>query len=896
MHDLASSHSVSVAEAIQVLDTDKADGLSGAEASVRLQKFGPNALGRVEPVKVWAVLVRQFRSAVVLLLAVAAGLSAAFGDFIEAVAVVVVIAINALIGFLTELSAVRSMEALHRLGTVSARVRRDGALMEIDAAELVPGDIVELEAGDLVAADLRLVSAHKLACDESALTGESAQVSKHTAALSSETLLADRTNMAYKGTPVTRGSGAGVVVGTGIRTELGAITKLVAEAKDEQTPLEKQLDALGRHLVWVILIIAAGVAVLGIARGKEIVQMVETGIALAVASLPEGLPIVATIALSRGLLRMARRQALVRRLSAVETLGSASVIFSDKTGTLTENRMTVTRFDSDAGGAVRLENGSWRADETARDVLDEALRVAVLCNNASISAEAGERWKTIGDPLEGALLLAAVEHERDPFECRRTFPEVREEPFSSETKLMATFHGIGEDAAGPLYVAVKGAPEAVLPICSQAMGGDGTRPMDESARQRWLARNNEIASDGTRMLALAFKQVADEDARPYGDLTFVCLVGMADPPRADVRASIEACTSAGIRVIMITGDHSETARYVARAVGITSEDNAPVVTGRDLRPLGAMSAKEAKALRGVNIFARVSPQQKLDLIALHQAAGQIVAMTGDGVNDAPALKKADIGVAMGIRGTQVAREVADVVLKDDAFHSIVVAIQEGRIIFGNIRKFVIYLLSCNIAEILVILIASLLNAPLPILPLQILFLNLVTDVFPALALGMGEGDASVMRRRPRPSGEALLPRRYWMAIVVYAGYIGAATLAVSFLAHGPLRASHEASVTMSFMTIAVAQVLHVFNMRDAGAPLLRNAVTRNPYVWGAIALCGAMLAAAVYAPELQRVLRTAGLSWAQWGVVIGFSAVPVALDTLVRAIRRAARGATAGRK
>jgi len=883
MYMLSSPHAMASGDVIVALATDAEQGLTRGEAATRLAQHGPNALHRAEKVRLWAVFLRQFRSAVVLLLAAAAGLSLAFGDLPEAIAVFAVILINAAIGFTTEVSAVRSMEALHRLSTVGARVRRDGALAEIDATELVPGDIVELEAGDLIAADLRLVSAHKLTCDESALTGESAPAAKHTEVLPDGTTLAERSNMAYKGTAVSRGSGAGVVVGTGMQTELGAITKLVSEAKDEQTPLEKRLDALGRNLVWVILGVAALVAGLGIARGKDMVQMIETGIALAVASIPEGLPIVATIALSRGILRMARRNAVVRRLSSVETLGSADIIFSDKTGTLTENRMTVTRFAFEAGDALRGADGTWRVDTAAQGVLGEALRVGVLCNNASISG-GGLAWKTIGDPLEGALLLVAVENRLDPFEVRRNFPELREEPFSSETKLMATFHGSAKGNGEGLYVAVKGAPEAVLSVCSDALAGGGPRRIEASDRDRWLARNNEIAVDGSRLVALAFKRVDDEDAHPYSELTFIGLVGMVDPPREDVRASIEACTAAGIRVIMITGDQAPTARYVARAVGIVGEEQATVVTGSELRLPAQLSAQEADDVRRVNIFARVSPQQKLDLIALHQAEGHIVAMTGDGINDAPALKKADIGVAMGQRGTQVAREVADVVLKDDAFHTIVVAIQEGRVIFGNIRKFVIYLLSCNIAEILAILLASLLDWPLPILPLQILFLNLVTDVFPALALGMGEGDASAMRRAPRPSGESLLPGRYWWSILAYAACIAGATIGVSALAHGPLGVSHDTSVTMSFMTLAVAQVLHVFNMRDGGAPLWRNAVTRNPYVWGAIALCATMLAAAVYVPALQMVLQTTGLSGMQWMIVLGISATPVFLDIFVRAL------------
>jgi Ca2+-transporting ATPase len=889
MYGVRDPHLQDFAAVLRTLETDARHGLTPSEAARRLAQYGPNALRRPAPTRPLSIFIRQFRGAVVALLAVAAAVALAFGDVPEAIAIFAVIVVNALIGFFTELSAVRSMEALHRLGQVTARVRRAGELVQVDAANLVPGDVVELEGGDIVSADLRLVEASKLSADESALTGESVPVSKHTAALEGERTLAERGNMVYKGTLITRGSGAGVVVGTGLDTELGAITKLVSEATDEQTPLEKRLDALGRNLVWVILVIAGIVSLLGVLRGRDVMQMVQTGIALAVASIPEGLPIVATIALSRGLLRMARRQALVRRLSSVETLGSASVIFSDKTGTLTENRMTVTVLETSAGRAQRNEDGTWTVPDVARGAVDEALRAGVLCNNASVVSHERHAAKFVGDPLEGALLLAAIEHGQDPGECRRACAEVREEPFDSESKRMATFNRLPENGPEVCLVSVKGAPEAVLPLCDTAFGPEGPAPLNDDDRARWLERNAEIAADGMRVIALAAKRVPNHDVKPYEGLTFLALAGMVDPPREDVRASIESCQQAGIRVIMVTGDQAPTARYVARAVGIVSEPGAAVIRGSELRPPDQLSPEQEAAMRAASIFARVSPQQKLDLIALHQKAGEIVAMTGDGVNDAPALKKANIGVAMGQRGTQVAREVADVVLKDDAFHTIVAAIQQGRIIFGNIRKFVIYLLSCNIAEILVIFLATSLNTPLPILPLQILFLNLVTDVFPALALGVGEGDPGVMKRPPRPATEPLLPRRHWYTIVVSGVYISLATLAVVFIAHDVMGAEPAVAVTMSFMTLAGAQLMHVFNMRNWGAGLLDNDVTRNPFVWGAIALCIALLALAVYLPLFQSVLDTRPLSSSQWLVVLGLSLAPIPADYVVRILRKAIR-------
>lgn len=886
MQQAKRAYTLSTDAVLASLDVDPARGLSAQDASARLERVGRNALQRVALASLWALIFRQFRSAVVLLLAVAAGLSLIFGDLPEAVAILAVIVINAAIGFSTELSAVRSMEALYRLGGATTRVRRDGALGEIDAEELVPGDIVEVEGGDVLSADLRLVSADKLACDESALTGESAPVSKQIEPVAEDAPLAERTCMAYKGTSVTRGHGMGVVVGTGMQTELGTVTQLVAEAEDERTPLEKRIDELGKNLVWVILIVVVLIGGLGILRGKDPWAMVQTAIALAVASIPEGLPIVATVALSRGLLRMARRNALVRRLASVETLGSTSVICSDKTGTLTENRMTVTLIEGEAGRAERQEDGDWAVDEAAGEWLQDAMKVAVLCNNASLARDGGGEWKITGDPLEGALLLAAVENGQNPEKLREQWPKLREDPFESEAKMMATFHGGGSAPEGQVYVAVKGAPEAVLQKCSELVVASGAQPISEQGRERWIRRNHEIAQGGLRMLALAMKRAPDQNVDPYEGLRFLCLIGMVDPAREDVRASIDSCRDAGIRVIMVTGDQAPTALHVARAVGIAGADNERVVLGKELRRLEALSAGETESMRSVNVFARVSPQQKLDLIALHQQAGQIVAMTGDGINDAPALKKADIGVAMGQRGTQVAREVADVVLKDDAFGTIVVAIQQGRVIFGNIRRFVVYLLSCNIAEILVILLASLLNTPLPILPLQILFLNLVTDVFPALALGMGEGEPGVMKHRPRPKGDPLLPVRLWWAIGWYGAYIAAATLGAFFVAQEALGLPPVEVVTVSFMTLACAQLLLVFNMRNLNAGFFLNDVTRNRYVWAALALCAGLLAIAVYVPVMQEVLSTGPLRVMDWLVVLAFSAVPVLIDTAVRRVQR----------
>jgi len=859
-------------------------GLSENEATARLRTTGPNQLRQQDTKSAWTILVSQFKSFVVALLVAASVLSFVLGDWTEGFAILAVIAINTAIGFFTEVKATRSMEALYKMGSVRTRVRRDSNVKEISADQLVPGDIVVLEGGDIITADLRIIEASKLECDESALTGESVPVAKHTETLEGDPPLAERTNMLYKGTALTRGSGAAVVIATGMQTELGHISSLVEEAQEETTPLEKNLNALGRNLVWIVIIITVLVAGVGILRGKEVYLMLETAIALAVASIPEGLPIVATIALSRGMLRMAGRQALVRRLASVETLGSTSVICTDKTGTLTENKMTVSRLEF-MGGFIERKDGKWFDGEghavswNEGAPATEAFKVGVLCNNAAIQQDDKAGAESVGDPLEIALLAAGLEAGMPRSELVERLPEVNEDAFDSESKRMATYHK--ED--GTFYVAIKGAPEPVLSACRSVLAPQGEQALTPELEQQLLQRNEQLARDGYRVLALARKRVQSENEDPYEGAVFLGLLGMVDPPRADIPAAIARCRDAGVRVVMVTGDQAPTALNVAKSVGIVESDEAVAIRGRDLKPFAELSAQEKRQYRGTAIFARVSPRQKLDLIALHQEEGAIVAMTGDGVNDAPALKKADIGIAMGKRGTQVARQAAHVVLKDDSFKTIVYAIQEGRIIFGNIRKFVFYLLSCNIAEILVIFLASLINTPLPILPIQILLLNLVTDVFPALALGVGEGNESVMQHPPRPRSEPVLTRRLWEALPVYGALIAACTLGAFALAYFTLDMGTDAAVTIAFLTLAFAQLFHVFNMRERGAGFFNNEITRNAYVWGAFVLCAAILLLVVYVPALANVMRTVPLGILGWSLVLPLSVAPLFIDLVARA-------------
>lgn len=869
---------------VELFETDLQNGLSAGEAETRLRKYGPNTLREVRKKGALEIFFEQFKSLIVLLLAAAALLSFGFEEIVEGIAILAVILINALIGYFIEIRAVRSMEALRQLSSVDAVVRRDGKAELISADRLVPGDVVVLEGGDVVTADMRLCEASRLQVDESALTGESVPVNKITETVSADAPLAERVNMLYKGTAITRGSAVAIVTASGMETELGKISSLVSEAEKGETPLEKRLDDLGKKLVYVTIGLTVIIAILGILRGKEAFLMIKTAVALAVAGIPEGLPIVATIALARGMLRMARRNALINRLASVETLGATNIICTDKTGTLTENRMTVTELWLPEG-EVKLESGRFNLDGSPLDPqkdkqLFEALKISVLCNNAAFDRDAPD--KSVGDPLEVALLAAGAKAGLIRDELRDKFPEKREEAFDSVEKRMATFH---EDGDG-FYVAVKGAPEAILAISDKIIKDGSSVAFDLKEKDRWIKFNNDMARQGLRVLALANKTTADVAEDPYDNLIFTGMIALMDPPREDVRESIELCQEAGIRVIMVTGDQAPTAQTIAYQVGLTDQQDARVMPTRELVSYDTMTAEQKQDVSTVPIFARVSPAQKLDIIALHQEQDQIVAMTGDGVNDAPALKKADIGIAMGQRGTQVAREAADMVLKDDAFATIVTAIEQGRVIFNNIRRFVVYLMSCNVSEILAVAVASLANTPLPLLPLQILFLNLVTDVFPALALGVGEGDPEIMKRPSRKSSEAIVEKAHWAFIGGF-GVLIALTVLVAFgIAMWTLDKEYPQAVTISFLSLAFAQLFHVFNMRDSGTHPFYNSITRNRWVWGALVLCTGLLFMAVYLPGLSSVLKLTDPGMDGWLVVAVASIFPYIAGQVFRSVTK----------
>ncbi|MDU8913379.1 cation-translocating P-type ATPase [Aestuariicoccus sp. MJ-SS9] len=867
------AHCMSVDAVAERLRADPKSGLSTHEADRRLAAHGPNSLRRKKPQGALSILAHQVQSVIVWLLLAAAAMSFVLGDIAEGSAIAFVLALNTAIGFFTELKAARSMEALMRLAEVRTRVRRDGAVRVIDAQGLVPGDVVILEAGDVVTADLRLSAASNLQADESVLTGESAPVTKTADPVARDAALGDRLSMAFKGTAITQGAGEGIVTATGMATELGRISALAQSAESEAAPLERRLDRLGHRLVGLTLALAALTIGAGILRGHDVVIMVQTGVALAVAAVPEGLPVVATLSLARGMWRMSRRNALITRLSSVETLGATTVILTDKTGTLTENRMTVTRYllatgDVEAPGPDGPGGKGWGTGTP----LDWALRIGVLCNNAELGHAATGGHS--GDPMEIALLRVAAGRGLSRAPLLERWPEVGEHAFHSDVKMMATVHAQGDR----YFYAVKGAAEAVLDACSQVLGPDGATAFTPAQRAAWAERTAAAARDGLRLLALAMKDSAAPDAPPYEGLTLVGLVCLSDPLREDVPAAIAACRAAGVRVVMLTGDHADTALTIARQAGLgdgrLSVLESGEIAGLDADTVGA----EARArILAADVFARVAPETKLTLVTLYQRAGHVVAMTGDGVNDAPALKKADIGIAMGQRGTQVAQEAAHMVLRDDAFATITEAMRQGRVIFDNIRKFVVYLMSCNVSEVLVVGLAVGAGLPTPLLPLQILFLNLVTDVFPAFALGLGKGDEGVMQKPPRDPSEPMVDRARWGLIAVLGALITLATLGAFAGALYGLRLAPGQAVTVAFLTLALAQLWNVFNVRDPGSGLWRNEVTRNGYVWGAITLCLALIGAALWVPPLAALLGLPDPGREGLALALGASLAPLAL-------------------
>ena len=874
-----SPHSLDAALVIQALNVNPSVGLSLSEVPQRRMQFGANSIQSMRPRPAWRLLMDQFASVVIALLAVAAFISWLTSDVIEAVAILVVLVINALVGFITEWEANRAIDALRRQARTSARVRRDGHETTLDAEDLVVGDVIVLNAGDRVPADARLLESYRLQTEESALTGESTPVDKTVDSVSETAPLSERHSMLYLGTAISTGRGVAVVVSTGARTELGRVGRLVATSVKEQSPLEIRLAQFGRRLVYVVLAIAFVVMIAGYLRGDGLWTMVEVGISLAVAAVPEGLPAVTTLILALGVLRMSKQKAIMRRLSAVETLGSTTVICADKTGTLTENRMTVREYYLSDGRTIEIEG----SDRSAADdeLLQQALRIGVLCNEATFGSEANS---TLGDPTETALLVVADALVLDVSTERSTHPKLAEQPFHASTKRMTTLHSRGD---GQHFAALKGAPAVVLDACSYyATDLTSVQPLDQETRARFKAANEQMANRALRVLALAVKHFAG-DPPPLSDdeletgFTFVGLVGMIDPPRPGVAEAIKSAHDAGIRTVMLTGDQLNTGCAIARELGL-GDGNPHGLHANDL--IGIDQRRLAELARATDVFARVSPEDKLRIVDALQQAGEIVAVTGDGVNDAPALKRANIGIAMGQRGTEVAKEAADMVLADDNFETIVRAISGGRTIYANITKFVHMMLSHNLGEVITIFTAIALGWPLPLLPLQILWMNLVTDVFPSLALAVEPASPDMMKQPPRDPSTSLLSNNLLILISWQAMMIASLSLVaykMSLMMYGP--GAH--SRTVALFALIGAQLGHMFNCRSRTRSAL-DGLLRNPFIWIAALIVVLLQFTAIYVTQLARILGVVRLTAVDLAIIGLCLVLPILIVETTKLVSR----------
>ena len=903
MSDDRAWYAFSVEKTAKELNSQIARGLTDQDAAERLGRHGPNILVAAKQRSALEIIIYQFRSLIVGLLLAAAGVAFALGEVAESIAILVVILLNAVIGFMTEWKAAGALAGLRKQTALVARVMRDGAERQIPEEELVPGDVVLLAAGDRVPGDGRIVEHAQLQVDESALTGESLPVSKSSDPVADrDVLLGDRFSMVHMGTAVTDGRARVMVTATGSKTEMGKIGALIDGVSKHGTPLEAKLAQLSRALLFIVLGVCAVIVLVGWLRGIELPYMVEVGISLAIAAVPEGLLAVTTMTLAVGMQRMARMNALVRRLPAVETLGSTTVICSDKTGTLTRNEMTVRAFDA---ASLRVEvtgtgyeaSGDFRVDGQILDMaasavgsesLRLALRIGALCNDAKV-VRSGSDTTVLGDPTEAALIVAAEKAGLDRTELDRDYPRIREIPFNSETKQMTTVHST---AGGGMIAYVKGAPAAVLEASVSILGVDGVAPMSATTLQGGRAANDELASKALRVLGLAYRDLPEiyDEADLSRGLTFVGLVGMIDPLRDEAKETIAICRTAGIRAIMITGDQQATAREIARQLGLDID-----ALGKPLRSVHARELTDLDAegwdhiVADAAVFARVSPEHKLKIIEALQKRGHVVAMTGDGVNDAPALRKADIGIAMGIRGTEVAKESADMVITDDNFATIVGAIEQGRIIVHNILRFIHYLFSCNFAEIVTVFAAIMIGWPLPLTVLQILWLNLVTDIFPAMALALEPSAPDVMKRPPRdPNKPLMTPRFGWLIIWqgVLLGGCALAAFATGMRWYGIEGPGLRHAVTIAFMTLALAQVFHAFNTRSKTRSAFTVLLFTNGWLWAATLICILLQIAAVYVPFLQTILHTVPLTAADWGLVALWSLAPVAVVEIVKLGRR----------
>ncbi len=881
------------------LAVDPTTGLTAAEAQARLARYGPNSLETEAKTPLWRRILEQFRDIMVIILIIAAIISGFLGDWIEAVIILAIVVVNAILGVVQEGRAEEAVAALQSMSSPTARVIRDGRQEVLPSDDIVPGDILILEAGDIVPADARLLESSNLKADESALTGESVPVEKDADFVTEKTLgIGDRANMLFSSTSLTYGRGRALALRTGHDSEMGRIAGRLTAIKQELTPLQVGLNQLGRYLAIFCLLVVALTFAVGILRGGDIFSMFMTSVSLAVAAIPEGLAAVVTIVLALGMNRMAEKNAIVKRLLAVETLGSVNVICSDKTGTLTQNEMTVTRLY--AGDRIYQVTGSGYVPEGTISALDgegggndgELLErlflIATLCNEAELR-EGDNGWEMIGDPTEGALLSVAAKHGCLRADLEERYPRRGDLPFDSERKMMTVFHdGLPE---GELSL-TKGAPDIIVDRCTSILTVDGVEPLTPVRRDAILAANSAFARTALRVLAFAYR------VHPGGDhegaeeeMTFVGLTGMIDPARPEARDAIAVCRRAGIRPVMITGDYRDTAVAIALDLGLMHDDDG-VLIGSELE---AMSDGElAAASEKTSVYARVSPEHKVRIVEALQSHGHITSMTGDGVNDAPALKRADIGVAMGITGTEVAKSAADMILMDDNFATIVNAVEQGRVIYANIRKFVGFLLSCNVGEILVIFITIMVLGPdmTPLLPIQLLWLNLITDSFPALALGREEAEPDVMEQPPRRRTDRILNREMIASIAVQAMAIFGAVFAAfraGLARYGTMNdagreiPSHGA-LTFAFVTLIAAELLRAFSNRSEHYSVFRQGMFSNPTMNRSILLAIGLTLAVVYLPFLNPLFHTIPLRPADWGIILPLALLPFVTGELFKLI------------
>jgi P-type Ca2+ transporter type 2C len=913
-------HALHADEVLKKLQTPLETGLSGAEAAERLAKFGPNQLAEKPRPSFFRLVLDQLNSFVVILLVAAAAISAALGEWVDSSAILAIVVLNAILGVVQEKRAEEALAALKKLAAPEAQVLRDGRRISLPAAELVPGDVVFLEAGNYIPADVRLLEAVNLRVEEAALTGESVAVQKNAAlALDKDIPLGDRKNTAFMGTVVSYGRGKGVVVSTGMHTQLGLIATMLQAVEEEETPLQRRLNELGKTLGWACLVVCALVFGVGLLRGEgSPLDLFMIAVSLAIAAVPEGLPAIVTISLALGMREMIHRHALIRRLSSVETLGSATVICSDKTGTLTQNEMTVTRVwvdghSFDISGQGYAPQGEFTLDgkkiqPSDYPALGTALWVGTLNNDAQIekveNGDAMPTYRIVGDPTEGSILVAAAKAGAAYQELNQAYPRRSEIPFDSERKWMLTVHGIQvpsaedispftDDSRREWYaVAVKGAPDVVLNLCDRVAGiDDHPRALDEVARKNILAANETLTAQALRVLGVAYRLTsqAPSESELHGQekgLVFVGLIGMIDPARPEVHPALEKARHAGIRTIMITGDYPHTARAIAENIGLLRQGH-QVLTGHQLDQLSDEQLMEE--VKRTDVFARVSPEHKMRIVDALRANGEIVSMTGDGVNDAPAIKRADIGVAMGITGTDVVKETADMVLTDDNYVSIVSAVEQGRIIYSNIRKFVYYLISCNLGEIMIIFLPTLFGKGSPLTAIQLLWLNLVTDGAPALALGTEKGEPDIMDQPPRDPKEPIINRSMQLGVVMQTVAITAATLAAFFLGADQPLPQPQTAETMAFVTLTISELFRAYTSRSERYLLFKIGLFSNKWMNLAAASSLVLILVVVYVPFLSGVFNTQPLTWAEWAEVIPLLLIPSIVAEVSKVIMNARR-------